>query len=171
MSCHWLSLLCWTYRYVTKLRCRFVIAVIGVELVQSGLGAPAKVKWRGIRRHTVTITVTTLKTPFKSATVLARKAVGSHYHAVSGPIFATGMCGSVNRPATSGRFLQLCKILKVHYRTHISLSSPKPCVVFVIYWVVQPCFLIAEYQCFGGACCLYLQGQILHFVWCWLVQK
>jgi len=30
----------------------------------------------------------------------------------------------------------------------------------VILWVMTPCSDVAGYQCFGGNCCLHLQGEV-----------
>jgi hypothetical protein len=30
----------------------------------------------------------------------------------------------------------------------------------VVFWVVMPCSDVVGYQCFGGPCCLHLQGEV-----------
>jgi hypothetical protein len=29
-----------------------------------------------------------------------------------------------------------------------------------VFWVMTPCSDVVEYQCFGGTCCLHLQGEV-----------
>jgi hypothetical protein len=32
---------------------------------------------------------------------------------------------------------------------------------FQIFWVVTPCSVVVRYHCFGGPCCLHLQGEVV----------
>jgi len=29
-----------------------------------------------------------------------------------------------------------------------------------VFWVVTPCSVVVGYRCFGGPCCLHLQGEV-----------